>query len=341
MIKLQRTRLAVVLNALYDSGTDRVTVSHSSDAVGDLLEIDLADPSASTVRVLHDVDAYRSARDAVQRDHGRDVVDELPDPRSYATAFLAGGLLDPPNRDEIAAFLERYGRPDLGAGHRPVVAGFDTNLLAWRIADVLGLQPGQESLVNGFALATGVRDELNWDDKRSDTRPLEDAFGPEFEQLWNQPAGARRQGRLGENYYRQLRDHRYADEIVSDTGDEAIVEAYDEYQTDGRKDVLLFSNDRNFIERARAHRVLAQRVDLPRELPAELTGSWTAIQNTLSVLTVLFGVLSLPKLTLYGVWKGKTGQAWHDERLAVDCRSPKLEPLIERDLSILQQGDRT
>lgn len=340
MLQLQRTRLAVLLNALYDTGTRTVTVTHPSDHLGDLLEFDLADPSASPVRLVSDLDEYRSACDAVQRDHGDDVADELPDPRSYAAAFLAGGLIDPPNQEAIIEFLDRYGRPDLGAGHRPVVAGFDTNLLSWRIADVLGLQPGQESIVNGFALATGVRDELNWDYKRSDTRPLEDAFGPEFEALWNQPAGDRREGRLGENYYRQLRDHRYADEVVSDTGDEAIVAAYDEYQTDGRKDVLLFSNDRNFIERARSHRVLAQRVDLPRELPSDVTGSWTAIQNTLYVLTILFGVLSLPKVTLYGVWQGKTGQAWHDETLQVDCRSPKIEPLIERDTTILQHDDR-
>jgi hypothetical protein len=98
---------------------------------------------------------------------------------------------------------------------------------------------------------------------------------------------------------------------------------------------VLFSNDRDFIERAHANRILAQRVEFPSALPRELSGSWAAIQDTLYMLTVLFGVLTLPKVTLYGVWKGKEGMDWHDETLKLDCRSPKVEPLIERDLAIV------
>lgn len=335
-MQLARHHLTVLLNALYETDTTRVTVSHPSDAVGDLLEIELGAPAESTVTVLKDERAYADARDTVRREHGTPAVDELPRRGSYLNAFLAGGLLDPPNQSDIDEFLERHGTPDLSAGHRPVVAGFDTNLLPWRIADVLGLEPGQTDVVNGFALATGVRDELDWDYKRSDTQPLEDAFGPEFERVWNQPAGANREGRLGENYYRQLRDHRYAEELVSETGDDAIVDAYDTFQRDGRKDVMVFSNDRDFVERARSHRVLGQRVEFPTTLPDTLTGSWTAIQDTLYVLTVLFGVLTLPKVTLYGVWKGKGGQDWHDEMLDIDCRSPTVEPPIERDRHIIQ-----
>jgi len=32
-----------------------------------------------------------------------------------------------------------------------------------------------------------------------------------------------------------------------------------------------------------------------------MTGSWATIQDTLYTLTVLFGILELPKTTLYGV----------------------------------------
>lgn len=338
-MQLSRPHLTVLLNALYDAGETTVSVAHPSDAIGELLELELGDPTDSTVRFTKSLDEYADARRQVESDHGSAVVEELPQPRSFANAFLAGGLFGPTNRDEIDAFLDRYGNPDLTAGHKPVVAGFDTNLLAWRIADVLGLSPGHDATVNGFALATGVRDELDWDEKRSDTRPLERAFGDEFEQLWNQPSGARREGRLGENYYRLVRDHRHAEEVVTDSGDDEIIRGYDEYQDDSRKDVLLFSNDRDFIERARAHRVLAQRVAFPDELPDETRASWSEIQDALYVLTVLFGAVKLPKVTLFGVWKGKGGRAWQTERLRVDCRSPKIEPLVERDLEILSGPD--
>lgn len=339
-MQLTRPHLTVLLNTLYETDTGRFTVSHPSETVGDLVEIELDEPQASTVTVLQDDRSYAEARREVEQEYGSPAVDELPDPRSYLNAFLAGGLLDIPNRTEIDEFLDRHGNPDLSAGHKPVVAGFDTNLLAWRTADRLGFDPGQEAVVNGFALATGVRDELDWDYKRSDTGPLEDAFGDEFGRVWNQPAGANREGRLGENYYRQLRDHRYAEELVSETGDDAIVEAYDTFQREGGKDVLLFSNDRDFVERARSHRILSQRVEFPTDLQGTLTGSWTAIQDTLYVLTILFGVLTLPKVTLYGVWQGKGGQEWHDEALELDCRSPKLEPLIERDKRIIRCDER-
>jgi len=338
-MELSRRYLTVLLNALYDTDTSEISIAHPSDEVGELLTIELGDPNSSTIRLSKSLDEYADARSRVNNEYGSQVASELPEPRSYVNALLAGRLHSPDNQDEIDDFLDRYGNPDLTAGHRPVVAGFDTNLLPWRIADVLGLAPGQDSAVNGFALATGVRDELDWEQKQSDTRALEEAFGREFDALWNQPAGARREGRLGETYYRQLRDHRYADEVVTDRGDEAIVEGYEAYQDDNRKDVLLFSNDRDFVERARSHRVLAQRVELPGNFPSSVEASWTAIQDTIYVLTVLFGVLKLPKVTLYGVWKGKGGQAWQREHLEVDCRSPKVEPLIRRDTTILEAAE--
>lgn len=340
-MKLARPSLTVLLNALYEIGTTTIPVEHPSDAIGELFRIELGDDGENTVRLTHDLDAYADVRADIDSRYGEPAISELPDPQSYLKAFVASGLLAPANKEAIDAFLESHGGRDLNAGHRPLVAGFDTNLVPWRIADVLDLQSRGQSPVNGVALTTGVRDELEWDHKRNDTRSLTEAFGSEFEQLWNQPAGASREGRLGENYYRQLRDSRYAEEIPTDKGDEAIVNGYASFQSEGRKDLLLFSNDRNFIERAHAHRILAQRVEMPSTLPRTLTGSWAAMQNLLYVLSVLFGVLTLPKVTLYGVWTGKAGMDWHDEMLKLDCRSPKIEPLIKRDSAIIEAHTQT
>lgn len=181
-----------------------------------------------------------------------------------------------------------------------------------------------------------MRDELDWEQKSSDTRELEDAIGSEFDALWNLPAGARRIGRLGQTYYRQLRDHRYADEIVTDRSEEAVIAGYDDYQDASRKEVLLFSNDPDFVARGVAHRVKSQRVEIPDGLPAEVAASWYAIQDALYVLAVVFGVLMLPKVTLYSVWKGQGEKAWQDEALEVECRSPRVRTLLHRDLRFLE-----
>jgi hypothetical protein len=335
-MELERVHLTTLFNALQETGTTTLTVSHPGDAVGDICTFHLDDPAESSVELHHDRESYANAVTDVARDYGDVAADELPEPQSLINGFLAGGMLEPANREEIETFLQRNGYPDLTAGHEPVFAGFDTNLLAWRIADVLDLEPGHDTAINGYALATGVLSELDWDYKQSNTDALEEAFGASFVELWNQPAGSNREGRLGENYYRSLRENRHSEEISSDEGDESIVDTYDELQSDTRKDVLLFSNDRDFVEHARAHRVLAQRVEFPEELPDELTASWREIEDTLYVLTVLFGVLNIPKTTLYGVWKGKGGMAWQRERLKVECRSPPVRSVLERDRAILE-----
>lgn len=334
-MEIGQQHLTVVLNALYETGRDTIPVSHPSDELDELCTLHLEE--GGTCRLDFHVDAaeYATRRSTINETYGEPAITEIPGRQSFLNALLASGILETENQDEVESFLDRYGSPDLTAGHHPVVAGFDTNLMPWRIGDVLGLNPGSEGIINGYTLATGVRDELVWSHKRQDTRSLEEAFGPAFDELWNQPRGPDREGRLGRSYYRTLRDQRYAEEIETDTGDESIVAGFDEFQTDGRKQVLLFSNDRDFIERAQGHTVLAQWVDLPEDVPATVDAGWDEVQAMLYYLAVLFGVIELPTMTVFGVWNGKGGQAWHHDRVKVDSRSSTITPRVERDLKII------
>ena len=59
------------------------------------------------------------------------------------------------------------------------------------------------------------------------------------------------------------------------------------------------------------------------------------------MLSVVFGVLEVPKTTPYGVWRGKDGGDWHEERLKPDCRSTTIAPQLETDLSIVETFGRT
>ena len=187
-MKLTRRRLTVLLNALHEEGVTELTVEHPSDEIGELLRIDIEDMDAATVRFISDRSGFAQARADIDREYGPPAVHDIPDPNSYVWACVAGGLLDVGNDEEIKEFLDRFGGPNLNAGHPPVVAGFDTNLMPWRLWNVLELDGGYTPrgdwpTVNGFALATGVRDELDWDHKHDDTRPLEKAFGDQFGRL--------------------------------------------------------------------------------------------------------------------------------------------------------------
>ena len=342
-MRVQRSHLSILLNRLADRGDDRFAVAHPSNEVGEVLTVNLGEPDDCTIRFRKRRDDYASARDEVRRSHSDVVAKDLPEPDAYVKAAMASGIVPVENRDEIRTLLDRWGNPDLLAGHPPVFAGFDTNLLPWRIDRILGLREPDEGLgyVNGFVLATGVRDELDWDYKCHDTGPFVDAYGPPFAEYWNQPLGAAREGRLGLLAYRSIRDIQQAEEIDCETGDEAIVDAYDAYDKERRSQILLFSNDRTFVERAHGHTVLAQHVALPRELPRTTTASWREVELLIYTLALLFGVIELPGVTIYGVWRGKDELDWQRERLKLDCRSPTLEPRLERDLSIVESYEET
>lgn len=337
---LTRPQLTVLLNGLYETDKRRVTVSHPSE-LGELLRFELDDPFESPVRFERTLTDYEETREAVGRTHGEKAMLELPDDSAFVRTLVAAGVLDVANREAVDRFVDRHGYPDLVAGHPPVVAGIDTNLVAWDIGDVLGVDPVTgprddhgRSPTNGYALSTGVKAELEWHYKQYDTASLVAAFGEEYERLDGQPAGSNREGFLGRFEYRRLMAERDVDVVESDEGDPAIVEGYREFD-EGRKEVLLFSNDYGFVELAAEAGLEAQHVDFPRSLPRRTTASWDDLADALYYLAVAFGVLRLPGATLYGAWNGKQNHHWQDEAVVVEPRSPKLEPILERDRAIV------
>jgi hypothetical protein len=218
------------------------------------------------------------------------------------------------------------------------MAGLDTNLFGYRMPTVLGLDSetgGRERTgrpaVTGFVLSSGVKEELDWHYKHYNTRELTQAFGDEFERLDNQPAGKNRSGFLGLYEFRELMSQRQTDFAYSDTGDADIIQGYNDYMDNHRKEVLLFSNDTGFVEQANEAGVKAQKIAFPVDLPQETTVEWETLSDLLYMLTVVFGVITLPKTTLYGAWNGKDGSHWKSNDLAVDIRSPKLVSRVKRD----------
>jgi len=340
---LQRRRLMILFNALYDEGVESIPVKHPCEEIGELLRIELEDNGQATTRFTQGTMTYRDNRETIPAKHGEAAYDDLPDPQTYTRAVVAIGLVDLDNHDTITEFIQRHGYPDLVAGHNPVVLGLDTNIIAYRLPEVLDIDsetgtPDERGRTptNGYALATGVKEELDWHYKQYNTHELTEVFGEEFARLDDQPAGANREGFLGLYEYRRLRTNRTVDIVECGTGDKAIVEAYREFNDKSRKKALLLSNDNGFIDRAIDAGVPAQHVSYPVDLPRSRTASWTQTTELVYYLAILFGVVRLPKVTLYGVWNGKDGRHWQQEQLDVDCRSPNVEPRLKRDLTILE-----
>lgn len=150
------------------------------------------------------------------------------------------------------------------------------------------------------------------------------------------PLSARRIGRLGQIGYGSIRDIQQATEIQSGRGDEAIIDEYDTYDEEHRAQVLLFSNDRNFVEMARGHTLLRERIEFISELPRKTDATWEELELLLYLVATIFGIVEVPATTVHGVWRGKEGTDWQQERLKLDCRSPNLRSELEDDLAILE-----
>lgn len=343
---LSRSELTILLNALYETDKRAVTVKHPAAEIGELLRFELEDAFASPVRFTTRLSAYTDAREEVKLVHGEPAYDDLPDDSAYVRALVAGGVLDINNRDDIDRFIHRHGYRDLESGHAPAVAGIDANVMPWRPGDVLGFdattgaRKDGRAPTNGYALATGVKSELDWHYKQYNTASLVEAFGEAFERTDGQPAGANREGFLGLYEFRRLVATRNVDLVECEPGDEAIVDGYRRYNAESRKDVLLFSNDFGFIDRAGEAGLPAQHIDFARTLPRRTTTSWDSFADLLYYLAVTFAVIELPGVTLFGVWNGKNGSHWQNEQVVVSPRSPKVESRLERDKQILDAPEK-
>ena len=339
---VERQRLMILLNALYDQEVDSIPVEHPCDEIGELVQINLEDNGRASVRFTQGSMTYQDNRELIPAKYGEAAYDDLPDAETYTRTMVASGHIELRNSHEISEFVNRHGYADLEAGHDPVIVGLDANIMPWRLPEVLGIdsETGDRDdrgrrPTNGYALATGVKEELDWHFKQYNTHELTTAFGEEFERLDSQPAGANRQGLLGLYEYRRLRTNRTVDIVECDTGDESIVKGYRRFNKESRKKAIVLSNDRGFIERSNSAGVPAQHIEYPIDLARKVTGTWTEACELLYYLSVLFGVVVLPKATLYGVWNGKNGRHWQHEQLDIECRSPKIEPQLKRDLKIL------
>lgn len=332
----------VLLNALYDHNVESIPVKHPCEDIGELVRIVLEDDGQATVWFTQGTMTYQDNREVIPAKHGQPAYEDLPDAETYTRTAVASGHVQLANQDDVGEFIQRHGYADLEAGHDPVVLGLDANIIAWRLPEVLGIDSETGATddrdrrpTNGYALATGVKEELDWHYKQYNTHELTEAFGEEFTRLDNQPAGSNREGFLGLYEYRRLRTNRTVDVIECDTGDEAIVAAYQEFNQNSRKQAVLLSNDHGFVDRSIDAGVPAHHIDYPIDIPRKSTGTWTQAAELLYYLAILFGVIRLPKVTVYGVWNEKDGRHWQHEQLDIDCRSPKIEPQLERDLTIL------
>lgn len=324
--------LNVVLNAIAAT-EDEITVSHLSRKIEDLYTFEVGNPHDSTIRFEKSAEEYAEARSRIM---GKQARAEVPDKNSYIRSFTTS-VLNYANQSELEDFISRYSGRDPSEGHRPVYGILDANLIRWQLGDPLGIEPPNGG-IDGSLLVTGVRDELHRyggnNEKIQNVNELEEELHPNFGRLFNQFKGQIREQRLGLEHYQHLDSQIYSDEIRSDTGDSSILESCDEFRDQSGYDLLFFSNDGNAVTTATEKKIPAQEVRFSSSLGEETSVSWTEFGQLLYVHAMLFGIIRLPKVDLYGVWVGSEGDT--RGRLLVDCNSDRIHRRIERNLTSLE-----
>lgn len=348
-MNISRQHLMTVINGLYDLGEHSFAVQHPGDDVGTLFRVQLdRDNPVATVSFTDTIEVLNERKSEIQIQYGDRPADDLPDTQTVIRALTSAGVLEFANQQTVEQYIDRHCYPAVEAGEDPIMVGIDTNLFPWEFPHQMELDhvTGSKNSAgrqptNGYVLSNGVVDELHWQYTHFDTDELVDAFGSKFETLADQPAGAKREGRLGIQVYQQLIGSRNVDLIDSDRGDSNIIEGYAEYTASSRKEPLLLSNDHGFVDEAHDHSLLAQRLAFKQEVPPRTTVSWFELVETLYYLTILFGVLKLPKVTLCGVWEGKQDNNWQAEEVNVDCRgsNSNIQTILARHRRIADQYD--
>lgn len=349
-MQLCRHNLMVLLNGLQNLDTTTITVEHPADEFAPLVRIRLDDDQpTATVQFPTRIDDYERIRDEIRLEHGQRPYDDLPDTNAFVAALTAGGLIEFANQSTVDAYIEDVCYPAVGEGEAPLMVGIDANVFPWGFPQSLDIDhktgatdDHDRAPTNGYALSNGVVDELHWQFSHYEVDSLVAAFGEEFARLENQPGGSKREGRLGIQQYQQLIASRNVDLVESDPGDEAIIDGYLRYDRNSRKKPFLLSNDAGFIDQAKEGGLHAQRLVFQSTLPRRVKVEWENVAETLFYLTILFGVLVLPKATLYGVWKGKQDIDWQNEAVDIDCRGSQsaLRPFVVRHRQIAREYDQ-
>lgn len=329
-LQIRLEDLNIVLNAIA-ADEDEITVEHLSSTIGKLYTFDIGGPQDSMIQFEKSAEEYGQARSQIM---GEQAQAEVPDKSSYVRSFTTS-TLEFQNQSDIEDTISRYAGRDLREGHRRVYGVIDSNLIRWQLGNSLGIEPNGDGL-QGSLLVTGIRDELQryeGNEKIQSTTELEQELHPKYGRLFNQLKGQQREQRLGQEYYQYLDNQIYSEEIASDTGDTNILAACESFQKDTGHDLLYFSNDDNAIKMARQKNILGVRVDYPRSLGENVKVSWSDFAILLYVHAMLFGIIRLPKVDLYGVWTGDRGSAPGD--ILIEFRSQKTRHMVERDFSAI------
>jgi hypothetical protein len=265
--------------------------------------------------------------------------------------FSAAGACKPIGWEDISeGILSQLDRDPL-KGEKPIFLSFDTNALRRRYYTLISnlvkhrnSRDRNRPIKAGFVVSRGVLKELEGFDRKyreddihamAAARSIKDDSLKEF---FNKLKLEERLVRLGFVEYRKMSRREYFFEVEGEPGDRAILDALEQFCKGSTRDVLVLSEDSDFVERANSRRLKGVRLDLPKVIPSSIDVDWETIAQLLYVAAITFGAISIRggvTAKLFGIWSGKKAEHWNSETLRIETSSPRLEEFLRASQRVL------
>lgn len=340
---IPKTYLISLLNELaLQSG--RVEVVYPP--VGMLFSIDIG--NVCTIYTMNHMD-YRTNRNSYLKwkDSGSQLNKEIPQASDLKICLYASNILNSDNEGEILDIIKDGISRDLLKGQKPLFIGYDNNSLRHmsnHIVEnaVLQLKRHSEGRI-GYCLSETVKNELRgrWDVKykyEEIKELLKDIkFAKEF---LNQPPKDARMARLAAVEYKRIMTLANCQEAPGrGYGDNNIINSYERFRDSRNVDVVLISGDNNFTSMAHEEKMQAIYLKQPQTYTNELETTWEKTVELLYLVSIVFGFIQINGISLYGIWKGKTGDQWDNYKLNLDVDKKEKQSIVFRDIRILLNGE--
>jgi hypothetical protein len=340
MMKIPKGYLVALLNELsYLSGSIEV----QSPLTGHLFTIEFGE-KCKVIPVKKNL-FLGERRDFIDTKNGVRIEDEVPDFNDLVTCFYSSALILSPDHQDIVNVIKEGINRELLMGKRPVFIGYDTNSPRHRMNRVVERiissidRQGHQKI--GYCMSDVIKKELQyqWDKKYGDLEQLRMLWDNTFSRSFlNQPPLDARMAMIGAVEYMHVIANPNCEEVYSQgRGDTAIIESYSKYEKFHAVDMLLLSGDNNFTTMAHQDRIDALYLRPARHLPDEIETDWIQLIELLYCTAVIFGVISVDDVHIFGIWSGKNGVDWNRYNLKIDPGYGNYSQKMLDDVRILER----
>ncbi|MHA1265517.1 MAG: hypothetical protein ACTSRS_09805 [Candidatus Helarchaeota archaeon] len=349
--------LMIFLNILYHRQCDVITVYPYFLEEG-LFRISLGEEGQITRLIEREAyqRRYHELLDSLEEEDEREggvnrVQSNIIPPFKILRKCLVGsGLWKLENWDELKLKLDEIERQNPLRGDRINFIGFDTNCFMNRLFSCIEREYKGNLSKFGFVLSRIVHSELRSTrkigqrelDLLKEKLPQKREFLDEF---WNRDTLQTRLKTIGLVEFNKVKvrsNYIINDGVIRDAreNDIQIIEDLHRQSREKNADLVLVTSDEQFHRNAREPGITSYYLKPPpiNEMPYDFTGTWEQVCHLLYLLSIYFGGIILrAKNTfhLFGVWRGKSTDAWDSESVKIQIMSSRITTLLTQQMRIL------